>query len=77
MYSDSKLCNILFTTELAKRLAETGVTVNALHPGVIYTNFLNSTSGILKDIFSFVIKYFFLVRINLIYNIKISQLNFL
>ncbi|KAK9717807.1 short chain dehydrogenase [Popillia japonica] len=60
MYSDSKLCNILFTTELAKRLAETGVTVNALHPGVIYTNFLNSTSGILKDIFSFVIKYFFL-----------------
>lgn len=34
-YSDSKLANILFTNELARRLAGTGVTVNSLHPGVI------------------------------------------
>jgi NAD(P)-dependent dehydrogenase (short-subunit alcohol dehydrogenase family) len=34
-YSDSKLANILFTYELARRLAGTGVTVNCLHPGVI------------------------------------------
>jgi NAD(P)-dependent dehydrogenase (short-subunit alcohol dehydrogenase family) len=34
-YSDSKLANILFTYELARRLEGTGVTVNALHPGVI------------------------------------------
>lgn len=37
-YSQSKLAQILFTTEFAKRLQETGVTVNACHPGVIKTN---------------------------------------
>ena len=31
----SKLCNVLFTQELARRLAETGVTAYALHPGVV------------------------------------------
>jgi NAD(P)-dependent dehydrogenase (short-subunit alcohol dehydrogenase family) len=34
-YSQSKLANILFSYELARRLAETGVTVNCLHPGGI------------------------------------------
>ena len=37
VYGQSKLCNILFTRELAKRLDNTGVTVNALHPGVVMT----------------------------------------
>jgi retinol dehydrogenase-14 len=36
-YSRSKLANILFTTELARRLEGTGVTVNALHPGAVAT----------------------------------------
>ena len=37
-YGRSKLCNILFTYELARRLEDTGVTVNALHPGLVRTN---------------------------------------
>jgi NAD(P)-dependent dehydrogenase (short-subunit alcohol dehydrogenase family) len=38
-YNQSKLANILFTRELSRRLDGTGVTVNALHPGVIDTGF--------------------------------------
>ncbi len=38
-YSQSKLCNILFTYELARRLEGTGVTVNALHPGFVASEF--------------------------------------
>lgn len=36
-YSVSKLCNILFTTELARRLGDAGPTAYALHPGVVAT----------------------------------------
>jgi NAD(P)-dependent dehydrogenase (short-subunit alcohol dehydrogenase family) len=38
-YCRSKLMNLLFTYELARRLAGTGVTANALHPGVVSTGF--------------------------------------
>jgi retinol dehydrogenase-12 len=34
-YAVSKLCNVLFTQELARRLAGTGVTSYSLHPGVV------------------------------------------
>lgn len=36
-YARSKLANILFTRELARRLDDTGVTANSLHPGVVAT----------------------------------------
>lgn len=37
-YGVSKLCNVLFAKELARRLAGTGVTTYALHPGVVATD---------------------------------------
>jgi NAD(P)-dependent dehydrogenase (short-subunit alcohol dehydrogenase family) len=38
-YGTTKLANLLFTYELARRLEGTGVTVNALHPGFVATSF--------------------------------------
>src|SRR4030088_1709251 len=38
-YANSKLANILFTRQLARRLAGTGVTANCAHPGVVRTRF--------------------------------------
>ena len=38
-YGRSKLCNILFTRELARRLEGTGVVAVCLHPGVVATEF--------------------------------------
>ena len=38
-YNQSKLANLLFTYELARRLAPTAVTANALHPGMVNTSF--------------------------------------
>lgn len=39
VYAESKLANVLFTAELAERLAGTGVTVNCFHPGMVRTGF--------------------------------------
>lgn len=46
VYSMSKLANILFTNELARRLEDTGVTANSLHPGFVASNFGKSNGGI-------------------------------
>lgn len=50
VYGTSKLCNILFTRELARRLDGTGVTANSLHPGFVGTRFgqNNATNFFMK-----------------------------
>ena len=51
VYSKSKLANILFTRELARRLDGTNVTVNALHPGFVASRFgRDGDTGRLGDV---------------------------
>jgi retinol dehydrogenase 12 len=47
-YGTTKLCNILFTRELARRLAGSGVTANCLHPGFVATRFGDNAGGALR-----------------------------
>ncbi len=47
-YRNSKLCNILFTRELARRLAGTGVTANCLHPGFVASRFGDNNRGLFR-----------------------------
>jgi NAD(P)-dependent dehydrogenase (short-subunit alcohol dehydrogenase family) len=44
-YGRSKLCNILFTRELARRLHSTGATANCLHPGFVATRIGDESGG--------------------------------
>jgi NAD(P)-dependent dehydrogenase (short-subunit alcohol dehydrogenase family) len=50
-YGRSKLCNILFTRELARRLHGTGVTANSLHPGFVATRFGDGSGGLISGVF--------------------------
>lgn len=52
VYSRSKLCNILYTRELARRSANTGLTANCLHPGFVATRFADTSGGL----FSWVVR---------------------
>jgi NAD(P)-dependent dehydrogenase (short-subunit alcohol dehydrogenase family) len=54
-YSDTKLANVLFTYELARRLEGSGVTCNCLHPGVVATGF-SSQDG--PPLFKWFLKWF-------------------
>jgi len=58
-YGNSKLCNILFSRELAARWRDRGVTSNSLHPGVVRTNF-GESGGFLIRTGVRVAKWFFL-----------------
>ncbi len=59
-YGQSKLAQISFTYELASQLEGTGVTVNALHPGMIASNFNDGLKGIAHVIGGVI--YFFVGR---------------
>lgn len=56
-YCDSKLCNVLFSNELARRLDGTGVSVNCLHPGHVNTSFYRAT--VLEKLRSLILYSFF------------------
>jgi NAD(P)-dependent dehydrogenase (short-subunit alcohol dehydrogenase family) len=56
-YGRSKLANILFTRELARRLAGTGVTANCLHPGFVATGLGQRN----RSIFGLVVRSFMLL----------------
>jgi NAD(P)-dependent dehydrogenase (short-subunit alcohol dehydrogenase family) len=48
VYGRSKLCNILYTRELARRWEGSGVTANSLHPGFVSTRFGDQSGGMLS-----------------------------
>jgi len=58
-YGRSKLANILFTRELARRLEPEGITVNSLHPGAVSTSLGQQNGGLLSKILPVVLKPFF------------------
>ncbi|XP_038128429.1 dehydrogenase/reductase SDR family member 13-like [Cyprinodon tularosa] len=59
IYGDSKLCNVLFTHELAKRLQGTKVTCYSLHPGSIYTELARNKSSFVQMVLKYMGMYFF------------------
>lgn len=53
-YAQSKLANLLFTFELARRLEGRGVSANALHPGTVATGFGKGEAGATKLLFTLI-----------------------
>jgi NAD(P)-dependent dehydrogenase (short-subunit alcohol dehydrogenase family) len=56
-YGRSKLCNILFTRQLARSLQGTDVTANCLHPGFVATRFADESGGLISR-FAWLAKFF-------------------
>jgi NAD(P)-dependent dehydrogenase (short-subunit alcohol dehydrogenase family) len=52
-YGRTKLMNILFTREQARRLEGSGVTVNAMHPGFVRSGFGRNNPGLARTVISF------------------------
>lgn len=58
-YSQSKLANVLFTRELARRVKDRGITVNCCHPGAVATNIgIDRETGFGKTITGFLKPFF-------------------
>ena len=53
VYGDTKLMNVLFTRELARRLESADVTANCLHPGFVSTRFGDNNRGLTGAVFGF------------------------
>jgi NAD(P)-dependent dehydrogenase (short-subunit alcohol dehydrogenase family) len=51
VYASTKLANLVFTYELARRLAGSGVTANALHPGLVATGIGKTSGWLLRMVF--------------------------
>lgn len=58
-YGQSKLGNILFTKQLAKKLQKDSVTVNAIHPGGVNTSLGNQNNSLLGRVLKIILKPFF------------------
>jgi NAD(P)-dependent dehydrogenase (short-subunit alcohol dehydrogenase family) len=63
-YQRSKLANIYFTYELARRLAGTNVTVNALHPGFVASRFGSNNGGLTRALFGIAKTLFAISEVN-------------
>ena len=52
-YQKSKLANVMFTYELAKRVKDRGITANCLHPGFVASKFGNNNNLLWRGILGF------------------------
>ncbi|CAM4666237.1 unnamed protein product [Leuciscus chuanchicus] len=58
-YNHTKLHNVIWTNELARRLHGTGVTANSLHPGVVMTDVMRNYNFIIRFLFNLIGFFFF------------------
>lgn len=73
-YPKSKLCQILFTTELAKRCANTNVTTYSLHPGFVRTNIFGHFWPWIRQIIHFTANIYGKVRFYSVKNFEIRYI---